>query len=203
MEVIKVSLKTLDRAIAILKNGGVVICPTDTVYGFLADATNKKAVDKIYKIKKRPTSKPLPVFVKDFKMAENLAEIDEKQAKVLRKFWPGRYTFIFNRKNYLVSNSIELDTKAELVKLYGVDKKTIAIRIPKYKFLNQLLQKINMPLAQTSVNISSEPTLTKIEDIIKKFGKSKKILIIDGGNIKKGKPSKIIDLSSKKLTRLR
>ena len=75
-----------------------MICPTDTVYGFLADAENKKAVDKIYKIKKRPKSKPLAVFVKDFKMAKELAEINENQEKILKNKWPGKYTFVLERK---------------------------------------------------------------------------------------------------------
>ena len=70
MEILQNSKKSLPKTAAILKKGGVVICPTDTVYGFLADATNKKAVDKIFKIKRRPKSKPLPIFVKDLKMAK-------------------------------------------------------------------------------------------------------------------------------------
>ena len=61
-----------------------MICPTDTVYGLVADATNKKAVEKIFKIKKRPRSKPLAVFVKDIKMAKELAEIDERQEEILK-----------------------------------------------------------------------------------------------------------------------
>ena len=88
----------LSQATLVLKKGGVVICPTDTVYGFLADASNKKAVDKIYKIKKRPKSDPLSIFVKDLKMVGELAEINEKQAKTLKKYWPGKYTFILKRK---------------------------------------------------------------------------------------------------------
>ena len=121
----------MNKALLTFKNGGVVICPTDTVYGFLADATNKKAVDKIFKIKKRPKLKPLPIFVKDIKMAKELAEINKEQEKILKKYWPGKYTFILKRKPN--------------IKLYGVHKNTIAIRIPKYKFLNNLLKKINKP----------------------------------------------------------
>lgn len=181
----------MNKALLTLKKGGVVICPTDTVYGFLADATNKKAVDKIFKIKKRPKLKPLPIFVKDIKMAKELAEISKEQEKILRKYWPGKYTFV-------------LKTRLRQIKLYGVNKKTIAIRIPKYKFLNNLLKKIDKPLVQTSVNISGEPPLIKIDDIKDKFGKLEyKISIIDAGNLKKAKSSKIIDLTSKHLTRLR
>jgi L-threonylcarbamoyladenylate synthase len=181
MKIIKKNKKNIKEIIAALENGAVLVCPTDTVYGFLADATNKKAVDKIYKIKKRSKTKPLPVFIKDIKMAKELAEISEKQSKVLKSKWPGKYTFVLNRKYG--------------TKLYGVDKKNIALRIPKYKFLNGLLEKFNKPLVQTSVNISNNPALAKISDIIKKFNKYD-ILMIDGGNLKKSKPSKIIDLAN-------
>ena len=79
MEILKQSPETLNKIIKILKSGGVVICPTDTVYGFLADAANKKAVDKIYKIKRRPKLKPLPVFVKNLTTAKEIAFIDKNQ----------------------------------------------------------------------------------------------------------------------------
>lgn len=210
MEVVKLSKQTLNKAVEAIKEGQVVVFPTDTVYGFLADAGNKKAVDKIYKIKKRPRSKPLAVFVKDSKMAKELAEISEKQMRILVKYWlarpkptggggPGKSTFILRRKSA---------EDGPLQKLYGVDKNTIALRIPKYKPLNNLLKKINKPLAQTSVNISGKPTLTKINDIInyvKNCGVSDtpQFLIIDGGDLPKRKPSRIIDLTGKVLTRLR
>ena len=182
-KIIKPSKGGVKIATDILQTGGVVICPTDTVYGFLADVQNKKAVVRIYKIKKRPKSKPLSLFVNDLKMAKDLAEIDERQEKILRKRWPGKYTFILKRK------------KGK--KLYGVDKNTLAIRIPKHAFLQKLLKKFNRPLVQTSVNISNEKPLNKISDIIKTFGGAD-ILIIDGGDIKKGKASKIIDLTKNK-----
>lgn len=182
--------KKLNRAVAVLKRGGVIICPTDTVYGFLADATNKKAVAKIYKIKKRSKSKPLPIFIKDLKMAKELAEIGKEQEKFIRKYWPGKYTFVLKRNPG--------------ARLYGIDKDTIAIRIPKYQFLNDLLKKIDRPLVQTSVNISDKPPFINIGDIMETFGRNKLVgLIIDGGDLKKSKSSRILDLTSKKLTRLR
>src|SRR3989344_2400649 len=196
MEIIKPSSKALNEAVLFLKKGGVVICPTDTVYGFLADAQNKKAVAKIFKIKNRPKSKPLSLFVKDFKMAESLAEVDGRQAKILTlrlrsgqgKFWPGKYTFVLKRKAGAT--------------LYGVDKKTIALRIPNYKFLNSVLKKINSPLAQTSVNISGQAPIENVKDILEKFTKQD-ILFINGGDLKKSKPSHMLDLTTEKLTKLR
>ena len=183
MKAIKQSQKALNEVISVLENGGVIICPTDTVYGFLALAENEKAVEKIYKIKKRPRSKPLPVFVKDIKIAQELANISKDQEKVLKKHWPGKYTFVLEIR--------------KTAKLYGQDKKTIALRIPKYKFLNDLLKKINKPLVQTSVNISGEPELKKIKEIIEKFkdNKNKPNLIINRGNLLKSKSSKIVDLT--------
>lgn len=185
-----ISQKSVDKTISILKKGGVVIFPTDTVYGFLADASNKKAVEKIFNIKKRLKSKPLSIFVKDIKMASDLAIINEKTAKVLTKFWPGKVTVVLRRKKGVM--------------LYGVKKDSVAVRIPKYKPLNNLLKKINRPLVQTSVNISGNKPLNNIDDIIKEFGGEKRItLIINGGNLTNANPSKIIDLSKGKIKILR
>jgi len=191
MQIIKKNRKNIKEITTALKNGAVLVCPTDTIYGFLADAENKKAVDKIYKIKKRSKTKALPVFIKDVKMAKKLAEISEKpsfakasagkQEKILKKYWPGKFTFVLKRKPG--------------IKLYGVEKDSIALRIPKYKFLNNLLKEINRPLVQTSVNISGQPSLNKISDIINQLNKLD-VLIIDGGDLKKSKPSKIIDLTN-------
>jgi len=198
MEVIKLNKKSVEKAIEFLNSGGVVIFPTDTVYGFLADASNKKAVNKIYKIKKRPKSKPLPVFVKDFKMAKELAEINEKQAKFLKSKWPGRYTFLLSSlRGVPPAGGATWQSKKYIIK-----NNKIAIRIPKYKLLNDLLKKINKPLVQTSVNVSSEPALTKIGNIINQFGK-KNVLIVDGGNLKKTKSSKILDLTGGKIKVIR
>jgi len=181
MEVIKLNKKAAEKAVEFINNGGVVIFPTDTVYGFLAAATNKKAVNKIYKIKRRPKTKPLSIFVKDLKTAKELAEINDKQIKILKSKWPGKYTFVLKEKN---------------------KNKTIALRIPKYKSVNDLLKKINKPLVQTSVNISGQDTLIKIADIKAQFSKQK-ILLVDGGDLKKSKPSKIVDLTENKIKFLR
>ncbi|MFH1181198.1 MAG: L-threonylcarbamoyladenylate synthase [bacterium] len=172
------------KAVEIIKNGGVVIAPTDTVYGLICDAANKKAVEKIFKIKKRPKSKPLPIFVKDLKMAKEIAEIDRKQEKFLKKVWPGKVT-------------ARLERKKSKIKLYGVDKDTIAIRIPKYRLLLGLAEQLNRPLAQTSANISGKIAPAKIQEILKQFS-SKKYqpdLVIDAGDLPQNKPSKIIDLT--------
>ncbi len=197
MKIIKQSLSTAAAAAVLLKAGSVIIVPTDTVYGFLADATNKKAVEKIYKIKKRPKSKPLPIFVANITMARELAEIDTRQEKVLKKYWPGKYTFILKRK--YTTNS-----KALLFVVYGLKKDSVAIRVPKNLFLQRLLKKMNRPLVQTSVNLVGQEPLNSPEQIMATFGKSKLVgLIITSGKPMASKPSKIVDLTSETLTRLR
>ncbi|MDP3052675.1 MAG: L-threonylcarbamoyladenylate synthase [bacterium] len=189
---IKINPKNPDRKIIrkvakIIKKGGLVIFPTDTVYGFLANARNEKAVGQIFKIKKRPKTKPLAIFVKDLKMAKKYAFVNEKQEKFLKKNWPGKITVILKSKN-------------NLPKGLAAKNKTTGIRIPDYKLIYLLFEKIDFPLAQTSANISGGEATTKIREVLRQFA-SKRIkpdLIIDAGNLPKNKPSKIIDLTKEK-----
>jgi len=181
-----IDLKNLAREI---KKGRVIVCPTDTVYGLLADATNKKAVEKIFKIKKRPKTKPLPIFIKDLETTKRLAIIDKNQERFLKKAWPGKITAVLKRK---AANRKQ--------KIYGIDKKTIALRISKYKLVLELLKAINKPLTGTSANISGKPATTKIKDILRQF-QNKKFqpdLILNTGNLKSSKPSKVIDFTGKR-----
>lgn len=173
----------ITKAAELIKAGKVIICPTDTVYGLVCDATNKKAVEKIFKIKKRPKAKPLPIFISDIKMAKKFAKIDKKQEKFLKKFWPGRVTVVLRRK--------KIKTK-----LYGVDEKTIALRIPNYKLVKFLFKKLNRSLVGTSANISGQPASGNPKEVMLQFKdqKYRPDLIIDAG-ILPGKPSKVIDLT--------
>lgn len=186
------NLKEINKKVSdFIKEGKIIIYPTDTVYGLICDAKNKKAVQKVFKIKKRDPKKPLPLFVRDLKMAKKFARIDKKQEKFFKNFWPGKTTMVLERKG-----------KEEI---YGVDKKTIAIRIPKYKPLNCLLKDISRPVAQTSANISGGANPDSIKEVLKqfrekphtKFGGGHPDLIIDGGTLSK-KSSTVIDLTKPK-----
>ncbi|MFH1656184.1 MAG: L-threonylcarbamoyladenylate synthase [Candidatus Nealsonbacteria bacterium] len=195
MKVIKGDKKEIIiESIRVIEGGGVVVFPTDTVYGLLVDAENKKAVEKVFEIKKRLKEKTLPVFVKDIKTVEDLCFIDEEQKLFLKKVWPGKVTMI-----------LKLKTKNNLVKEVIEKNKTIGLRIPKYKLLNELLKKINKPLTATSANISGKSNSNKIKKIIKQFSKQKiqPDLIVDVGNLKKSKPSTIIYLTRDKIEILR
>jgi len=190
MEILKLGQKnfteTIKRVGISIRQGMVTVLPTDTVYGLVADATNKKAVEKIFKIKKRQFNKPIPVFVKDIRIAKKLALIDKNQERFLTKVWPGKTTAVLKRK--------------QRIKLYGADKKTIGLRIPNYRFLNALLKKTSHPLTGTSANISGKSASIKIKEIISQFKNQKyqPDLIIDAGNLPRSRPSKVIDITGKK-----
>lgn len=219
MKILKISQKNLEKTAKIatkaIQEGKVLICPTDTVYGLIADAGNKKAVERIFKIKKRPKQKPLPIFVKDLKMAEKLAKISKEQKKILKKHWPGKYTFVLKFQN--PNTKFQINSKSQILKkhwpgkftfvlirkkgtkIYGIDEETIALRAPKYRFLDNLLKKVNKPLAQTSANVSGKPASGEIKEILAQLKErnDQPDLVISAGNLPKSKSSKVIDLTRK------
>ena len=109
--------KGIAEASDTIRDGGVVIFPTDTVYGIGCDPYDEKAVEKIYKIKSRDSSKPLPVLVHSMEVASKIAEFDKHSEKLARNFWPGPLTLILKL------------TDKRLVKSLNIDKK-IALRVP-------------------------------------------------------------------------
>jgi len=173
----------LEEIIDVIKNGGVVIFPTDTVYGFLCDANNKEAVEKIFKIKKRDLEKPISVFVKNIETAKELAFINQEQERFLKRVWRGNVTVVLKSRNKLHS-------------LVLGKNETIGLRVPDYRILNELLDELNIPLGQTSVNFAGESPLNNPEKIVEKFKNEEHInLIFNGGEIVSSQPSTVIDLS--------
>lgn len=172
MEIIKPDIKIALKAI---KNGKVLVCPTDTVYGLICDAKNKKAVERLYKIKKRPKRKSLPIFVSDIKMAKKLAYIDKKQEEFLKNVWPGGVTAVLKGRK----------------KGTG----TVGLRMPNHRFVLRLAEHIG-PLAESSANMSGKPASAKINDVLAQFsGKEEQPdLAIDAGDLPPSKPSTVVDL---------
>ena len=195
MEIIKLIPSNLNRTfkktVQVIKNGGVVVCPTDTVYGLVADATNKTAVAKVFRIKKRNYQKPVPVFVENIKMAKRLAIINKEQEVFLKKIWPGKITVV-------------LETRfAKLPwRILSKDKK-IGLRIPKHKLLNDLLNKLNRPLVATSANISGKKSSGEIKKVLAQFKdkKYKPDLVLNRGNLKPSLSSTVIDVSEMPILR--
>jgi len=176
MKVLKINKykdSVVREAVKAVINGQVLICPTDTVYGLITDATNKKAVNRIFIIKKREKGKPLPVFVKDLKMAKEIAEINKEQEKFLRACWPGAVTVILKAKK----------------------GKTIGLRIPDYKLILKIIGLAKKPLTGTSANLSGLLASGKIREVLKQFKEEQPDLVLDAGNLKPAKPSTVIDLT--------
>lgn len=171
-----------DETMRVLREGGIVVAPTDTVYGILADAKNKKAVKKIFEIKKR-FIKALPIFVRDIPVARKYAYISDAKVRFLEKIWPGQVLALFHHKEKLPKSLTP-----------GTDK--IAIRIPDHPFLALLLERFDAPIAQTSANISGFPPAKNLAEIETYFkGAEGEIdLVIDGGEVN-GRASTLIDLT--------
>ncbi len=195
MQNLKISPKNLKeiirKTIEVIMKGGIVVCPTDTVYGLIANAKDKTAVKKVFEIKKRSFEKPLPVFIKNLEMAKSLANIDGKQEKILKKFWPGKLTVILKAKPIEFPQGI-----------LSKDKK-IGLRIPNYKFLNLLLREIGCPLTSTSANISGKSASVDIREVLKQFvgEKVQPSLVLDAGKLKSSLSSTVIDLTNFKILR--
>lgn len=170
-------------AIQALQQGKVIACPTDTVYGLLADAASQEAVDKVFQIKKRAKDKPVYIFVKDIEMAKEYAEIDEEQEEFLKKNWPGKITVILQGKHKL-PEGIELQGK-------------IGMRIPKYQLIQDILEEFGKPLTGTSANISGTSSCLDSKEVIAQFeGREfQPDVLLDAGKLPESNPSMVIDIT--------
>ncbi len=173
--------EALGHAEEIIRRGGIVVMPTDTVYGLLCDACNEGAVRSMFAMKQRPDEKVFPIFVKDVAMARQYAYISDAKAGFLEKVWPGPVTAVFQHKEKLPAF------------LTG-GKDTIGIRMPDNEFILELFARLGSPLAQTSANISGEPAAKNAEEVKKYFASTSRgpDLLIDGGQTP-GTSSTVVD----------
>ena len=174
------------KAALALRKGKVLACPTDTVYGLLTDATNKKAVERVLLIKGREKTKPLPIFVSNIAMAKRLAKVSRGQERFLKKSWPGKVTVVLKSKRILPAETGTTES--------------IALRIPKHSLARLILGKVRRPLTGTSANLSGEPPLSDSKEIFRQFQnrKHKPDMVLDAGVLPKSKPSKVIDITGVK-----
>jgi L-threonylcarbamoyladenylate synthase len=173
---------SIQKAAEIIKRGGLVAFPTETVYGLGADALNAEAVLALFEAKKRPLDNPPIVHVDDPKEVSALVVKVPQKAKVLmEKFWPGPLTLIFKR-----SNKVPKQTTA------GLD--TIAIRMPNNKVALELIRKSGRPVAAPSANLAGKPSSTTAQHVFEDL-KGRIDAIIDGGATKIGVESTVVDLT--------
>ena len=170
----------INNAIKILAKGGTILYPTDTVWGLGCDATNTKAISKIYKIKSRSETKSLIILVDHVDRIQDYVETVPKQVEDLIKNYHKPLTIVFPKAKNLAKNLIPQDG-------------TIAIRVVNHPFCQQLIQEYGKPIVSTSANVSGTSTpviFREISDVIKK--KVNYIVTIDQNNILPSSPSTVI-----------
>jgi len=177
----------IKKASQIINQGGIIIFPTDTVYGIGCDPYNKKSVEKIYEIKSRNISKLVPVLTYSKETAAMIACFDEFTKRIVEKFWPGPLTVILKLTDEKIKKSLNLKDK-------------IAIRVPNHKCTLELLKECNF-LVGTSANISGSSPYTNPDECFKNLENFD--IFIDGGTITSKAESTIIEVEDEKIKIIR
>lgn len=191
--VLRLSSKNLKEVIAkslsILKKGGIIAYPTETFYGLGAKYDLENALERLYEIKKRPIEKAMPLIIGDIEQLPLLTEeIKDTAKRLIKRFWPGPLTMVFNARANLSQ--------------YLVSDKKVAVRIPGESFALRLALASGFPITSTSANLSGMPPASNAEMVCRYF-KEEIDLIIDGGETKVGLPSTIIDVTGEEIKLIR
>ena len=179
-EVLKPDKEALVKASNILKQGGLVAFPTETVYGLGANALDKDAVLEIFKAKNRPADNPLIVHIWSRDQLPSICEIPPGATSLMDAFWPGPLTLLFPKKGSIPS-----------VVTAGLD--TVAVRMPSHPVAQQLLKECSLPVAAPSANTSGRPSPTEASHVLEDMN-GRIPLILDGGNCDVGVESTVLDI---------
>ncbi|HSB46724.1 MAG TPA: L-threonylcarbamoyladenylate synthase [Candidatus Bilamarchaeum sp.] len=176
--------RAVDLASIMLKSGGIIVYPTDTVYGLGGDATSEDVVRKIYEIKGIREKRPLSVMMADPGMMEYYCDTGIWEDMILKKYLPGPYTFVLKKRKYLAATQTE----------------KLGVRIPDSAFCQELCRRFGRPIITTSANLTGEPPPVDFNQVNEKILK-KANLAIDGGLTKFRQPSVVVDLVERKMLR--
>jgi len=161
----------------VLQRGGTIIYPTDTVYGLGADAENREAVLKVYRAKGRDYNKPLTIAVSDMEMVERYAILNELSSMLLKRFLPGKVTFILPKTNRVLDE---------------VNPKAVGIRIPDFPMILEIIKKFDRAITATSANRSGSAPKRDPRDAASDVEAD---LVLDYGILPPSKPSTVVDLT--------
>ena len=175
------------KSVEIIENGGVIIFPTDTVYGIGCNPYDANAVKKIYEIKSREKIKSLPVLASSIEIVKQISIIDEFTENIIKKYWPGPLTLILKLKDKNLKKSLNLEDK-------------IAVRIPNSECTLKLLNKCNL-LVGTSANVSGDSSFTDPQECMKNVKNYD--VFVDGGTITSKGESTIIEIENEKIRIIR
>jgi tRNA threonylcarbamoyl adenosine modification protein (Sua5/YciO/YrdC/YwlC family) len=180
--------RLIDKTVDILKAGGVIAYPTDTIYGFGCDLTNKKAIQRIYQIKKRDPKKPFSFICSDLKNISLYAQVTDQAYRIMKRCLPGPYTFIL------------LGTKL-VPRIMLTKRKTVGIRVPNNNICLAIVKRLGNPIISTSVGFSGGEVFSDPLLIEETFG-AQIDLTVDGG-VLANQPSTIISLIDNELEVIR
>ena len=170
------------EAAAAIRAGGLVIYPTETVYGLGADACSDEAVTKVFGAKHRLLKNPIPIAVNSFEMARKIAESTPAVEKLFEKFLPGPLMLV-------------VSAKPKISKLVTAGTGKVGIRVPDHTIALRLIEFVGGPVTATSANLSGKPAPRVMEEAIEQVGRSVAIAL-NAGKCKLGVPSTVVDLTS-------
>lgn len=187
------------KAIEVLKAGGVVVYPTDTCYGLAVDATNLRAVKKLYQLKRRRFKFPIHVIFPNIAWLKKIVKLNKAALLLMNKFLPGPLTLV-----------LPLNTNSKSFQILSSGTKSLGIRLPNNKIAIDLVGKFGKPITTTSANIAGQSDCYSIWDVKKQFKLANRRLLLppkagsqwtdepdyylDGGKLKKTKPSTVVSL---------
>jgi L-threonylcarbamoyladenylate synthase len=183
----------IKKAVEILKNGGLIVYPTETCYGLGGDATNPEALKKIMKYKKLRGSKPISIAVANKEMAQEYVDINEIADNLYNNYLPGPITVISMSKGKLVPPVVSIQN-------------SVGVRYPDYPFTLELIQQFGKPITATSANVSYKSPPYNIQQLIKDLPQKSLELIdlfLDAGTLPKNQPSTVLDTTLNQLSVLR
>ena len=181
----KINFELLKEPAKMIKEGKIVIFPTETVYGIGTNGFDEEAIKKIYKIKKRNFDKPISLLVNNIEMIESVAkDITDLEYALINRFCPGPFTIILKKRK-------------EVPNILTSNRETVGIRIPEGEIARKLIEYSGVPIATPSANISGRPSGTNIEYIKRDF-EGKVDCIIDAGESKLGIASTIVKVENGK-----
>jgi L-threonylcarbamoyladenylate synthase len=196
MEIVKINDKyeeIIKKAAKVIKEGGLVVFPSDTVYGLMVDPTNQSAVEKLLAFKNRWHGKAISIAVLDQKMAEGYVVLSDNGKNVYANLLPGPFTVISQGK-HKVAKGIEAENG------------TLGVRIPENKYISDLVKEVDGPVTATSANLSGKTPHYSIESFLKTLSKRKMEmidLIVDADKLPKNLPSTVIDTTEPEIKVLR
>jgi L-threonylcarbamoyladenylate synthase len=172
----------IDRAVSVLMHDGLIVYPTDTIYGLGADAFSEEAIEKVYEAKKRDLAKPISIAVSDFEMLAAVSRIDSPMEVFIRRFLPGPVTVV-------------VPARRTIPGILTGGTGLIGIRIPAHDIARQVIERFDAPITATSANISGGKDPQTPDECTVPHD-----LLLDGGKLP-GTPSTVVDLTTKTIIR--